>query len=159
MVCSEMCQRRRHSAAQSPQHLLWGHLAWQGNTHLISSMCWLAEQATCLSRPPTRQPQVECTQSSTNDIVKAVFKLRDKAGTELSRTTLLYVRQPGTFFNQGPSALVPKLRFARFMAYAPPDVMFDNNDGCGMMGARFKNLRLYDQTAKAWQAWEWSKIE
>lgn len=97
--------------------------------------------------------------NSTSDLVKAVFNLRDKMGKQLSKTTLLYVRKPGTFFNQGPTALVPKLRFARYMAYASPDVMFDNADGCAMAGARFKNLRLYNPTSKAWQAWDWSRIE
>ena len=97
--------------------------------------------------------------NSTSDLVKAVFKIRDKMGKELSKTTLLYVRQPGTFFNQGPTALVPKLRFARYMAYASPDVMFDDRDGCGMIGARLKNLRLYNQASKTWQAWDWPRIE
>ncbi|PRW61245.1 NADH-quinone oxidoreductase subunit L [Chlorella sorokiniana] len=106
---------------------------------------------------------VECAQNKTTDILKATFKLLDKKGTVLSTTTLLYVRPSGAFFNPGPTALVPKLRFARYMAYVSksglPDALYDEADKCEMTGAKFKNLQLYNRTSKAWLPWEWSRIE
>ncbi|PRW57691.1 hypothetical protein C2E21_3416 [Chlorella sorokiniana] len=105
--------------------------------------------------------QIAGWRTASLDVVAGVFKFYNSAGTKLSDTTLYYVRPLRTFFPNSQS--VPQFRFLRFMSFLSKngnqDALWDRNDGCEMIGAQFVNAQMYNRVARAWQPWDWSRIE